>query len=222
MLTCETLRKMYLTDRGHVEAVKRISLTVPQGQFAAIVGRSGSGKSSLMAMIGGLSRPTSGTVCYGDTDIWSLSTDRLARFRSCEIGFMFQFPSLLSTLRIIDNVALPALLARQQPVKAAYRYSGELLDRMGLAGHIDAYPGELSSGEQRRAVIARSLVNSPMLLLADEPTSDLDEATEAEIMDQLRAVNRDKRVTVIMVTHNLRLAEQSERILHIADGRLVS
>ncbi len=221
MLTCENIGKVYATERGDVEAVKGISLEVPRGQFAAIVGRSGSGKSSLMAMIGGLSRPTRGTIRFGDTDIWSLSTDRLGQFRNCEIGFMFQFPSLLPTLRIVDNVALPALLARQQRADAAYRNAADLLDRMGLAGHIDAYPGELSSGEQRRAVIARSLINSPMLLLADEPTSDLDEETEGEIMDQLRAVNRDRRVTLIMVTHNLRLAEQAERILHIADGRLV-
>jgi ABC-type lipoprotein export system ATPase subunit len=222
MLSCGNVGKTYPTERGDVDAVKGIDLEVPRGQFAAIVGRSGSGKSSLMAMIGGLSRPTRGAVRVEDTDIWALPDDRLAQFRNREIGFVFQFASLLPTLRIIDNVALPALLGRPRETKAAYRTAAELLGQLGLSEYVDAYPSEISSGEQRRAVIARALINAPSLLLADEPTSDLDEPTEIEIMDQLRELNRDRGMTLIMVTHNLRLAEQSDRVLHIANGSLVS
>lgn len=222
MLSCGNVGKTYSTERGDVEAVKCIDLDVPRGQFAAVVGRSGSGKSSLMAMIGGLSRPTRGAVFVADTDIWALTDDRLAQFRNREIGFVFQFASLLPTLRIIDNVALPALLGRSKETKAAYRTAADLLARLGLARHIDAYPAEISAGEQRRAVIARALINAPSLLLADEPTSDLDEVTEIEIMDQFRELNRDRGMTLIMVTHNLRLAEQADRVLHIASGSLVS
>jgi len=222
MLSCGNVGKTYSTERGDVDAVRGIDLEVPRGQFAAIVGRSGSGKSSLMAMIGGLSRPTRGAVLVEDADIWALADDRLAQFRNREIGFVFQFASLLPTLRVIDNVALPALLGRLRETKAAYRTAAELLGQLGLSEHVDAYPSEISSGEQRRAVIARALINAPSLLLADEPTSDLDEPTEIEIMDQLRELNRDRGMTVIMVTHNLRLAEQSDRVLHIANGSLVS
>jgi ABC-type lipoprotein export system ATPase subunit len=222
MLSCGNVGKTYPTERGDVDAVKGIDLEVPRGQFAAIVGRSGSGKSSLMAMIGGLSRPTRGAVRVEDTDIWALPDDRLAQFRNREIGFVFQFASLLPTLRIIDNVALPALLGRRRETKAAYRTAAELLGQLGLSEYVDAYPSEISSGEQRRAVIARALINAPSLLLADEPTSDLDEPTEIEIMDRLQELNRGRGMTLVMVTHNLRLAEQSDRVLHIANGGLVS
>jgi ABC-type lipoprotein export system ATPase subunit len=222
MLSCGNVGKSYSAERGTVAAVKGIDLEVPRGQFAAIVGRSGSGKSSLMAMIGGLSRPTHGVVLLEDTDIWALPDDGLAEFRNREIGFVFQFASLLPTLRVIDNVALPALLGRRTDSATAYRAAAGLLGQLGLAEHIDAYPTEISAGEQRRAVIARALINAPSLLLADEPTSDLDEQTEIEIMDLFRELNRDQGVTLIMVTHNLRLAEQADRVLHIADGGLVS
>jgi len=222
MLSCGNVGKTYATERGAVAAVSGIDLDVPRGQFAAIVGRSGSGKSSLMAMIGGLSRPTQGVVLLEDTDIWALPDDGLADLRNREIGFVFQFASLLPTLRVIDNVALPALLGRSKDSAAAYRRAADLLGQLGLAEHVDDYPTEISAGEQRRAVIARALINAPSLLLADEPTSDLDEQTEIEIMDRLRELNRDHGVTLIMVTHNLRLAEQADRVLHIADGSLVS
>jgi ABC-type lipoprotein export system ATPase subunit len=221
MLSCGNVGKTYATERGAIDAVRAIDLDVPRGQFAAIVGRSGSGKSSLLAMIGGLSRPTRGAVLVDDTDIWALPDDRLAQFRNREIGFVFQFASLLPTLRVIDNVALPALLARRRATET-YLAAADLLGELGLADYIDAYPTEISAGEQRRAVIARALINAPSLLLADEPTSDLDEPTEIEIMDRFRELNRNRGVTLIMVTHNLRLAEQADRVVHIADGRLVS
>ena len=221
MLSCSKVLKTYMTERGPVEAVKGIDLDLPAGGFTAVVGPSGSGKSSLLAMIGGLSR-TGGAVRIEDTDIWALPDYRLAHFRNGRIGFVFQFPSLLPTLRVVDNVALPALLARGRDSSSAYQRASELLDRLGVAQHLDAYPGEISAGEQRRAAIARALINAPTLLLADEPTSDLDAAAEGEIMEQFRELIRTDAMTLLMVTHNLRLAEQADRIVHIADGRLVA
>src|SRR6202795_719238 len=197
MLSCGNVGKIYATDRGDIVAVKGVDLKVPPGQFAAIVGRSGSGKSSLMAMIVGLSRPTQGAVMVENTDIWALPDDALAEFRNRRIGFVFQFASLLPSLRIIDNVALPALLGRRADANAAYERAAELLAQLGLAEHLDAYPPEISAGEHRRAVIARALINAPSLLLADEPTSDLDEQTEMEIMDRFRDLNRDRAVTLV-------------------------
>ena len=162
MLSCVDLAKTYLSERGEVEAVKGIDIEVRPGEFASIVGRSGSGKSSFLAMIGGLSRPSRGTVRIEDTDIWSLSDDRLANFRNRHIGFVYQFASLLPTLRIVDNVALPALLDRAQDAASAYQTAAKSLDQLGLSDYIDAYPAEISAGEQRRAVIrARSSIHLP-------------------------------------------------------------
>jgi ABC-type lipoprotein export system ATPase subunit len=222
MLACADVAKTYATERGPVEAVKGVDLTIARGDFAAIIGRSGSGKSSLLAMVGGLSRPTRGTVAIDNTAIWGLSDDQLAQFRNRRMGFVFQFASLLPTLRIIDNVALPALLGRTRVAADAYEVAAELLNQFGIGQYADAFPAEVSAGEQRRAVIARALINNPAILLADEPTSDLDEETEREIMDHFRAANRAKAMTVVMVTHNLSLAEQADRVVHIAEGRLVA
>jgi len=222
MLACRQVSKSYKTERGVVSAVAGVDLEVPAGRFVAIIGRSGSGKSTLMAMIGGLSRPSTGTVEVGGIDVWRLSETALAAFRNERIGYVFQFASLLPTLRLIDNVALPAMLRRRQSTAAAYAKASGLLDRMGLGGYLDAYPSEVSAGEQRRAAIARALINDPALLLADEPTSDLDEQTEIEIMDELLAVNRELGTTLVLVTHNLALAEQAEQIVHIANGAIVA
>jgi ABC-type lipoprotein export system ATPase subunit len=222
MLSCRALRKTYVTERGAVTAVAGIDLDVESGRFAAIIGRSGSGKSSLMAMIGGLSRPSDGTVTVEGTDIWRLSENALAAFRNGRIGFVFQFASLLPTLRLVDNVALPALLGQRRGSADLYARASSLLARMGLRDYLDAYPSEVSAGEQRRAVIARALINEPALVLADEPTADLDEQTEIEIMDELLGVNRELGTTLILVTHNLSLAEQAQQIVHIANGAVVA
>ena len=221
MLSCRQLQKNYLTERGAVTAVAGIDLDVEPGRFAAIIGRSGSGKSSLMAMLGGLSRPSDGTVMVDGTDIWCLSDNALAAFRNGRIGFVFQFASLLPTLRLIDNVALPALLGKRRQAADVYARASTLLARMGLRDYLDAYPSEVSAGEQRRAVIARALINDPAIVLADEPTADLDEQTEIEIMDELLGVNRETGTTLILVTHNLSLAEQARQIVHIANGAVV-
>jgi ABC-type lipoprotein export system ATPase subunit len=221
MLSCRGLHKRYRTERGEVAAVAGIDLDVAAGRFAAVIGRSGSGKSSLMAMIGGLSRPSQGSVSVDGTDLWALSDDGLADFRNLRVGFVFQFTSLLPTLRLVDNVALPALLGRRLGQREAHDRATMLLDRVGLADCLAAYPAEVSAGEQRRAVIARALVNEPALLLADEPTADLDEQTESEIMDELLSVNRELGTTLVLVTHNLALAEAAEQVVHIAGGTVV-
>ena len=222
MLFCRGLRKDYVTERGEVAAVAGIDLDVAAGRYAAIIGRSGSGKSSLMAMIGGLSRPSAGQVKVDGTDVWGLAENDLAAFRNRHIGYVFQFASLLPTLRLVDNVALPAMLGRNGKEADIYGRAAALLAQMGLGDHLEAYPTEVSGGEQRRAVIARALMNEPALILADEPTSDLDEQTEIEIMDELLAVNRERGTTLILVTHNLALAGQAEQIVHIAHGAIVA
>ena len=222
MLACRQVSKCYRTERGIVTAVAGIDLDVAAGRFAAIIGRSGSGKSTLMAMIGGLSRPSGGTVTIDGTDLWRLSDNALSEFRNGKIGYVFQFASLLPTLRLIDNVALPAMLGRRHGASGSYARAAGLLERMGLGGYLDAYPSEISAGEQRRVAIARALINDPALLLADEPTSDLDEQTESEIMDVLLTINREVGTTLILVTHNLALAEKAQQVVHIANGALVA
>lgn len=220
MLSCRKLSKTYETERGTVHAVECIDLDIATREYAVIVGRSGSGKSSLMAMIGGLSRPSNGTVEIGGTNIWALGESALATFRNARVGFVFQFSSLLGTLRLIDNVSLPAIISGET-METAYRRAGKLLSDVGLGAYLDAYPSEISSGEQRRAAIARALINGPDLILADEPTSDLDEETEQEIMALFRDLNRDLGATLILITHNLALAEGADRVFHVANGRIV-
>ncbi|TCK28159.1 putative ABC transport system ATP-binding protein [Ancylobacter aquaticus] len=221
MLACRGLTKQYETDRGPVAAVRSVDLDIESGCYAAIVGRSGSGKSSLLGMIGGLSRPTGGRVLIGGTDIWALSEAGAAAFRNARIGFVFQFASLLPNLRALDNVALPARLAGTMSRRAILERALERLADVGLDSHAEAFPFELSSGEQRRVAIARALMNDPALLLGDEPTSDLDEQTEREIMALLRDISRSRGTTLVLVTHNLALAAQAQRIVHIADGVVV-
>ncbi|WP_036263771.1 ABC transporter ATP-binding protein [Methylocapsa aurea] len=221
MLSCRGVGRTYQTDRGPVDAVRRIDLEAPDGRFVAVIGRSGSGKSTLMAMIGGLIRPTIGSILIDGVDIWALDDNAMARFRNRRIGYVFQFASLLPTLRAIDNVALPALLDRRHAAAEAYDRAAQLLADVELGTHLDAYPSEMSAGEQRRAVIARALINDPILLLADEPTSDLDEQTEREIMALFLSVNRERGTTLMLVTHNLALASEAEQVVQIADGAIV-
>lgn len=220
MLACRALHKMYRTGSGSVEAVRNVQLDVAAGEFTAIVGRSGSGKSSLMAMIGGLSRPDAGSIVIDGTDIWSLDDDTLARFRNEAIGYVFQFASLLPTLRAIDNVALPALLRRRADRAGIAERAASLLTSVGLGSHFDAYPSEMSAGEQRRVAIARALINAPRLLLADEPGSDLDEQSEREVMTELLRANREGGATLLLVTHNLALAAEADRVVQMSDGAM--
>ncbi len=185
-------------------------------------GRSGSGKSTLLAMLGGLCRPTSGTVTVDGVDFWTFPEPERAAFRNREVGLVFQFASLLPTLRVIDNVALPALVRGVIADEDAYRRATELLVRVGLGHRADAYPSELSGGEQRRAALARAIVNAPPIVLADEPTSDLDEDTEAEILDALGEIHRRDGVALVVVTHDAKIARRADRILEIRNGSIVA
>jgi putative ABC transport system ATP-binding protein/macrolide transport system ATP-binding/permease protein/lipoprotein-releasing system ATP-binding protein len=222
MLEAHQLRKTYMTECGSCDAVCDVSLALAPGEFVAVVGRSGSGKSSLLAMLGGLCRPTSGTVAFDGVDLWTLPEDRRAAFRNREVGFVFQSASLLPTLRVIDNVALPALMSGALPAPDAYRRAAELLVRVGLGQRADAYPSELSGGEQRRVGLARAIVNSPAIVLADEPTSDLDEETEEEILDALEEIHRRDGVALVIVTHDPKIAGRARRVLEIKNGSIVA
>jgi ABC-type lipoprotein export system ATPase subunit len=220
-LSAQSLTKRYGTSPGY-EAVRDVSLELRANEFVSIVGRSGSGKSTLMAMLGALTEPTQGKVLLDGTDIWTLSERERARFRARHIGFVFQFQSLLPNLTAVDNVALPALLGRTMPAEKAYARAYDLLARVGLIDRADAFPGSMSGGEQRRVAIARALVNSPALLLADEPTSDLDEDTEADIIDLLEQLQRSESFGFVLVTHNLALAERAQRCYEMRQGVLAA
>ena len=220
-LSAQSLTKRYGAASGH-EAVRDASLELEVGEFVSIVGRSGSGKSTLMAMLGALTKPTEGTLLLDGTDVWTLSEAELATFRSRRIGFIFQFPSLLSNLTAVDNVAVPALLGRTMDAGQAYARAYDLLARVGLRDRADAYPGSMSGGEQRRVAIARALINSPPLLLADEPTSDLDEDTETDIIDLLEQLQRTELFGFVLVTHNLELAKRARRTYEMRQGVLAA
>ena len=218
-LSAQSLTKRYGAAPGYA-AVRGASLELETGEFVSIVGRSGSGKSTLMAMLGALTKPTQGKLLLDGTDVWTLAETELATFRARHIGFVFQIPSLLSNLTAVDNVAVPALLGRTMDVDEAYARAHDLLARVGLADRADAYPSSLSGGEQRRVVIARALVNSPRLLLADEPTSDLDENTETDVIDLLEDLQRTESFGFVLVTHNLELARRAQRTYEMRQGVL--
>jgi len=220
MLQAIGLSKEYGNDRRRVLAVRDVSLEVRKGEFLAITGRSGSGKSTLLGLLGGLCRPTSGSVTFQGTELGRLDDIALTELRREHIGLVFQFGSLLPTLRAIDNVALPALLGSGLRGEAAQERAKQLLTRVGLGDRLESYPGELSGGEQRRVAIARALVNRPRLLLADEPTGDLDEETEAEIIDLLTEIQREDELTLVVVTHNPAVAARADRVARMRSGSI--
>ena len=218
-LSAQLLTKRYGAAPGYA-AVRGASLELRRGEFISIVGRSGSGKSTLMAMLGALTRPTEGRLLLDGTDVWALAETQRATFRARQIGFVFQFPSLLSNLTAADNVAVPALLGRTMAAEDAYARARDLLARVGLADRLDAYPGSMSGGEQRRVAVARALINAPPVLLADEPTSDLDEDTESDIIDLLEHLQRTESFGFVLVTHNLELARRAQRTYEMRQGAL--
>jgi ABC-type lipoprotein export system ATPase subunit len=222
MLEARELHKTFTTECGSCDAVRGVSLRLEAGEFVAVVGRSGSGKSTLLALLSGLCRPTSGTLAVDGVDLWALSEPERAAFRNREVGLVFQFASLLPTLRVIDNVALPALVRGVTADADAYGRAADLLVRVGLGHRADAYPFELSGGEQRRVALARAIVNAPPIVLADEPTSDLDEETEAEIFGALAEIHRRDGVALIVVTHDPKIARRADRILEIRNGSIVA
>jgi ABC-type lipoprotein export system ATPase subunit len=218
-LSAHSLIKRYGAAPGY-EAVRGASLELRAGECVSIVGRSGSGKSTLMAMLGALTRPTSGKVLLDGVDVWTLGERQLARLRCRQIGFIFQFPSLLPSLTLVDNVAVPALLDRTVDAAAAYVRAHRLLARVGLGDRADDYPDNISGGEQRRVAVARALINAPRLLLADEPTSDLDEGSERDLIELLEELQRSESFGSILVTHSLDLARRAQRVYEMREGML--
>jgi putative ABC transport system ATP-binding protein/macrolide transport system ATP-binding/permease protein/lipoprotein-releasing system ATP-binding protein len=220
-LSAQVLTKRYGDAPGHA-AVRGVNLELNRGEFISIVGRSGSGKSTLMAMLGALTKPTEGRLLLDGTDVWTLPESERATFRSRHVGFIFQFPSLLSNLTAVDNVAVPALLGRTMEAEEAFARAHDLIARVGLADRADAYPGSMSGGEQRRVAVARALINAPPLLLADEPTSDLDEDTETDIIDLLERLQRTESFGFVLVTHDLKLAKRAQRRYEMRQGMLAA
>jgi len=214
MIELAGLSKTYTVSRAPVQAVRTLELTIPDGQFVSIVGHSGSGKSTLLSMIGGLARPGTGTVTIDGVDIWGFDDRSRSRLRNEKFGFIYQFASLLPTLTAAENVLLPTVFGSRRPRAEAVR----LLERVGLGDKAGRYPSQLSGGEQQRVAIARAFVNEPRIVLADEPTGELDEETESSIMDFLQQVNREGGVTIVMVTHSSELAVRAGRRLRMKDG----
>jgi ABC-type lipoprotein export system ATPase subunit len=220
-LVAEGVTKTYGSNGTTVTAVLDASVEVASGEFVAITGHSGSGKTTLLSILGGLARPSSGRVLFGDEDLYAGVAGDLARYRSEKVGFVFQFASLLSALTARENLVLPERFrATQRSSDALDARALELLDLVGLRDRADAYPAELSGGQQRRVAIARAFMNEPALILADEPTGDLDEETEAEVMELFRTVNERSGTTFLLVTHDTGLARQAGRRLEMERGRL--
>lgn len=216
-IVISNVSKIYDISGQSIKAVDDASLRISKGDFLSIVGHSGSGKTTLLSVIGGIVRPTSGSVSYEGQNICGLDDDGLSLYRNRKIGFMFQFASLLPILTAKENVLLPGLF-REEAKPDKGRRAEEYLDLVGIGDKIKAYPSQLSGGQQRRVAIARALINEPEVILADEPTGDLDEETEAEIMELFGSLNRDRKVTFIFITHNLDLARQAQRQFRMTRG----
>ena len=223
MITLVEINKDYPLGKGSlVTAVRGVNLEINQGEFVIIVGRSGSGKTTLLNLSAGLTRPTSGRVMLDGTDLWSLTDKQQSYLRSQNIGFIFQFPSLLPTLTVHENVVLPTVFGTRLDSHQISDRAKELLQKVGLEDKLAAYPRQLSAGQQQRVVIARALMNQPEVLLADEPTSNLDERTELEIMDLFRDLHLSMGITIVMVTHTRQLVSYGTRAVEMAEGRLVN
>jgi ABC-type lipoprotein export system ATPase subunit len=216
----QNITKEYQLDGSTaIKPVKDISLDISTGEFIIIIGRSGSGKTTLLNLAAGLVKPSSGEVFVDEVNISAMTEDQISNLRCHKIGFIFQFPSLLPSLTIIENVAIPADFGSKQNKWNVEARANELLNMVGLAERKGAYPKQLSAGEQKRAVIARSLINRPDVILADEPTSDLDVQTELEIMALLREIHQTG-VTFIMVTHSLELISYATRAFRMDNSSL--
>lgn len=203
-----------------LEVIKGINLTVNEGEIVSIVGPSGAGKTTLLQIIGTLDRPDSGSVFYGDTNVYSLSPKKLAKFRNENIGFIFQFHQLLPEFSLLENVALPALIAGKSR-RAADERAKELIQYLGLSDRLSHRPGQLSGGERQRAAVARALVNSPAVVLADEPSGSLDSHNRTELHQLFFDLRRDFGQTFIIVTHDSTLAEAADRVITMRDGLIV-
>jgi ABC-type lipoprotein export system ATPase subunit len=215
------LHKSYPVGKRKLEVLRGIDMTVNRGEFLALRGASGAGKSTLLHLLGGLDLPNAGEIRFDGTDLRSLSARALAQWRNRSVGFIFQAYHLLPELSALENVALPARMARVAPAEAARRAT-TLLERVGLSQRLEHRPYELSGGEQQRVAIARALVNEPDLILADEPTGNLDSHTGGEIIQLLEALRAERQATFIMATHDAHIAARAQRVIELTDGQLAA
>ena len=218
ILRVENLTKKYGKGESEVIAVDNVSFSVEKGEFLAIVGSSGSGKSTLLHLLGGVDRPTSGKVYVDGKDIYSLSDDNLAIFRRRQVGIIYQFYNLIPILNVEENITLPCDLDGN---KVDEKRLNELLKSLGLENRRKHLPNELSGGQQQRVSIGRALINNPAIILADEPTGNLDSKASEEIVELLKLTNKKYKQTIIMITHNLEIANEADRVLKIEDGKIV-
>lgn len=221
MIRLEDVSKVYQTNKIETVALAKVNLDVPQGSFVSVMGPSGSGKSTLLNIMGLLDAPSTGRVTINEKEITSYDDRNLARIRNQEIGFIFQTFHLISDLSVVDNVEIPLIYRRMSSSERRER-ALKALEKVGLSSRVDHYPTQLSGGQQQRVAIARAIVGEPKLLLADEPTGNLDSQMSDEIMDILHTLNREHKTTIIMVTHDPRMGERTEHTVRIFDGRRVN
>ena len=219
LLQCTQLQKTYGRGAAAVHALNGVDLTVEHGEFAAIVGASGSGKSTLLHILAGVDKPTGGTVLVDGVDVGRLDPTRAALFRRRKVGLVYQFFNLIPTLTVEQNILMPLLLDKRRPDPDELR---RLVSALGLQDKLQALPGQLSGGQQQRVAIARALCYRPALLLADEPTGNLDRRNTGEILDLLGLCHRSYGQTILLVTHDEELAAQADRVITLSDGRIVS
>ncbi len=220
MIDLQKVHKTYQSGELTINAVDGVDLNLESDELIVIFGRSGSGKTTLLSLIGGLTKPTSGNVTINGTDIWALNDKDLSIFRNKNMGFIFQFSSLIPTLNTLDNLRLATIFDGKKMDLVKRERAKVLLERVGLGDRLEAFPSQLSGGEQRRVAIARALMNAPQLILADEPTGDLDEETEEDIIQILKQVNVEG-TGILMVTHNTDLASVAKRAFRMAKGSLL-
>lgn len=219
ILQVADLKKIYGSGENAVHALDGVNLTIEKGEFAAIVGTSGSGKSTLLHMLGGLDRPTEGKVIVDGKEIFTLNEEELTIFRRRKIGFVFQAYNLVPVLNVYENIVLPIEL---DGGKIDGEFVEQIVQTLGLDGRLDALPGQLSGGQQQRVAIARALAAAPAIILADEPTGNLDSRTSQDVMGLLKVSSRKFSQTIVMITHNEEIAQMSDRIIHIEDGSIVT
>ena len=218
-LSARGLSKTYAMGKRTLEVLRGVDLTVARGEFLALRGASGAGKSTLLHLIGGLDSPNAGEIFFNDRNLAKFSEGELTQFRNRRVGFVFQAYHLLPELTALENVCLPARVARISSAQTERR-GRELLARVGLAERTEHKPSELSGGEQQRVAIARALINEPELLLADEPTGNLDSQTGGEIIELLKSLRVEKQMTLIIATHDAKVAAHAQRVIELADGRI--
>ena len=219
ILETKDLRKIYGSGDTEVRALDGVNLNVENGEFVAIVGTSGSGKSTLLHMLGGLDRPTSGSVTVDGKNIFELKDEALTIFRRRKIGFVFQSYNLVPVLNVYENIVLPIQLDGR---KVDEKFIGQIVKTLGLDGRLDALPSQLSGGQQQRVAIARALAAKPAIILADEPTGNLDSKTSQDVLGLLKVTSQKFAQTIVMITHNEEIAQMADRIIRIEDGRIVS